>query len=78
MKLFAALREQRGARQVEIELADGSRVDAVWPALGLGDDQPYVVRDLLTNARYDWSGPNNFVQLDPTTVPAHIFSVSTP
>ena len=38
MKLFAALREQRGARQVELELADGARVEDVWPALGLGDE----------------------------------------
>jgi molybdopterin synthase catalytic subunit len=38
VKLFAALREQRGAREVEVELADGSRVDAVWAALGLGDE----------------------------------------
>ena len=38
MKLFAALREQRGARHVELELADGARVEDVWPALGLGDE----------------------------------------
>jgi len=38
VKLFAALREQRGARQVELELADGARVEDVWPALGLGDE----------------------------------------
>jgi MoaE-MoaD fusion protein len=38
VKLFAALREQRGAREVEVELADGARVDDVWAALGLGDE----------------------------------------
>jgi len=43
VKLFAALREQRGAREVELELADGSRVDAVWPALGLGDEPAGLV-----------------------------------
>ena len=43
MKLFAALREQRGAREVELELADGSRVEAVWPALGLGDEPAGLV-----------------------------------
>ena len=43
MKLFAALREQRGAREVELELEDGSRVDAVWPALGLGDEPAGLV-----------------------------------
>ena len=43
VKLFAALREQRGAREVELELADGSRVEAVWPALGLGDEPAGLV-----------------------------------
>jgi molybdopterin synthase catalytic subunit len=43
VKLFAALREQRGAREVELELEDGSRVDAVWPALGLGDEPAGLV-----------------------------------
>jgi molybdopterin synthase catalytic subunit len=43
VKLFAALREQRGAREVELELADGARVDDVWPALGLGDEPAGLV-----------------------------------
>jgi molybdopterin synthase catalytic subunit/molybdopterin converting factor small subunit len=43
VKLFAALREQRGAREVELELSEGSRVDAVWPALGLGDEPAGLV-----------------------------------
>ena len=38
VKLFAALREQAGLRERELELADGARVDDVWPALGLGDE----------------------------------------
>ena len=38
VKLFAALREQAGVRERELELADGARVDDVWPALGLGDE----------------------------------------
>jgi molybdopterin synthase catalytic subunit/molybdopterin converting factor small subunit len=38
VKLFAALREQAGMRERELELADGARIDDVWPALGLGDE----------------------------------------
>jgi len=38
VKLFAALREQAGLRERELELADGARVDDVWPALGLGEE----------------------------------------
>jgi molybdopterin synthase catalytic subunit len=43
VKLFAALREQRGARELELELADGARVDDVWPALGLGEEPAGLV-----------------------------------
>jgi len=38
IRFFAALREQAGQRERELELADGARVDDVWPALGLGDE----------------------------------------
>ena len=38
VKLFAAVREQAGARERVLELADGASVDDVWPALGLGDE----------------------------------------
>jgi molybdopterin synthase catalytic subunit len=43
VKLFAALREQRGARELELELADGAKVDDVWPALDLGDEPAGLV-----------------------------------
>jgi len=43
VKLFAALREQRGAREVELHLAEGARVDDVWAALGLGDEPAGLV-----------------------------------
>jgi starch synthase (maltosyl-transferring) len=46
------------------------------PALGFAPDAPIVVHDLLTESRYDWGGPHNFVALDPATVPAHVFSVT--
>ena len=36
VKLFAALREQAGTRERELELAEGAGVGDVWGALGLG------------------------------------------
>jgi starch synthase (maltosyl-transferring) len=44
-------------------------------ALGVDPTMPFVVHDLLTDARYTWSGSQNFVKLDPEGVPCHIFSV---
>ena len=41
----------------------------------LGSEESYQVHDLLTDARYVWHGPRNFVQLNPLVLPAHIFEV---
>ena len=36
---------------------------------------PYEVLDLLSDRTYTWTGPRNFVSLDPFEHPAHIFNV---
>jgi hypothetical protein len=33
---------------------------------------------LLTDARYLWDGPRNFVELRPATSQAHIFAIRRP
>jgi starch synthase (maltosyl-transferring) len=43
--------------------------------LGMGVDESYQVHDLLTDVRYVWHGSRNYVQLNPTVLPAHIFRV---
>ena len=43
--------------------------------LGISENAPYVVHDLLTGATYTWRGQWNYVQLEPTGVPAHILRV---
>jgi starch synthase (maltosyl-transferring) len=55
-------------------------VQAGWVSIALkelklGNDEAYQVHDLLTEARYVWRGSRNFVQLDPSILPAHIFRV---
>jgi starch synthase (maltosyl-transferring) len=42
-------------------------------ALNLAADQPYQVHDLLSEQRYEWRGPRNYVILDPQHSPAHVF-----
>jgi starch synthase (maltosyl-transferring) len=51
------------------------RLNLDLEVLGLDDTSPYQVHDLLGDARYLWSGPRNYVELDPAVVPAHIFRV---
>ena len=42
-------------------------------ALGVPREGHYQVHDLLSDSRYLWHGPRNFVELNPSVVPAHIF-----
>jgi starch synthase (maltosyl-transferring) len=37
--------------------------------------QQFQVTDVLTDRRYMWNGPSNYVELDPAGIPAHIFTV---
>jgi starch synthase (maltosyl-transferring) len=41
--------------------------------LGIDPSDTYQVHDLLGDGRYLWQGELNFVRLDPSTSPAHIF-----
>lgn len=43
--------------------------------MGLDEHQPYQLHDLLSDARYLWHGPRNYVELDPRSIPAHILRV---
>jgi starch synthase (maltosyl-transferring) len=50
-------------------------VDLPLADLGLDPTKPFQMHDLLTEARYLWNGPRNYLSLDPASVPAHIFRV---
>lgn len=44
--------------------------------LGLPSQSAFQVHDFLTDARYLWNGPRNYVRLDPQQMPAHLFRVN--
>ena len=48
-------------------------VDLSLEDLGVDPKKTYQVHDLLTEARYLWTGSRNYVEIDPKIVPAHIF-----
>lgn len=50
-------------------------VDLSLETLGLDPSQPYQMHDLLSEARYLWHGPHNYLQLNPQMMPAHVFVV---
>ena len=43
--------------------------------LGLDPGERFTVHDLVTVARYEWHGPENYVELNPHVMPGHIFEV---
>ena len=50
-------------------------VDVVLKEFRLADGEPYEMNDLLTDKKYTWQGSRNYVELNPTVLPAHIFRV---
>ncbi|MDE3200899.1 MAG: alpha-1,4-glucan--maltose-1-phosphate maltosyltransferase [Acidobacteriota bacterium] len=43
--------------------------------LGLPEDAPYDLEDLLTGRTYQWTGPRNYVELHPSHLPGHILRI---
>jgi starch synthase (maltosyl-transferring) len=50
-------------------------VDLDLASLGIDARSPDQMHDLLSGARFLWSGSRNFVQLDPQRAPAHVFAL---
>jgi starch synthase (maltosyl-transferring) len=50
-------------------------VDVVLKEFRLAAGESYEMNDLLTDKKYIWQGSRNYVELNPATVPAHIFRV---
>ncbi len=77
--LIAYSKETEGAGNVVICVVNLDPVNPqsgmLWLPIadwGLEPDEPYQVHDLLSDARYQWQGPSNFVQLNPHVIPAHV------
>ncbi|HEX4927863.1 MAG TPA: alpha-1,4-glucan--maltose-1-phosphate maltosyltransferase [Burkholderiales bacterium] len=54
---------------------DARYVQSGWIDFPWGEGKTYDVEDLLGGGRYTWAGRRNFVQLNPQTLPAHVFRV---
>ncbi|HEX4151451.1 MAG TPA: alpha-1,4-glucan--maltose-1-phosphate maltosyltransferase [Steroidobacteraceae bacterium] len=79
-QLIAYLKSDEASGNIVLTVVnlDPHHVQSGWVeldlgALGLALDQPYQVHDRLSEQRYQWQGGRNFVMLDPTRLPAHVF-----
>jgi starch synthase (maltosyl-transferring) len=52
-------------------------VDIDLAEFRLADNESYEVHDLLTGKKFVWRGSRNYVELNPSVLPAHIFRVET-
>jgi starch synthase (maltosyl-transferring) len=50
-------------------------VHAPIEQMGIAEDTPFVVHDLLTDVKYTWQGHRNYVRLDPDDQVAHVLRV---
>src|SRR4029077_16673803 len=65
---------------VSVVNVDPHNTQSAWleldlPAMQIDPNRPFQVHDLLSGARYTWHGGRNYVQLNPSVVPAHIFRI---
>jgi starch synthase (maltosyl-transferring) len=77
---YGRICEEEGNTVLVVVNLDPHHVQSGWvtldPAIfGVEAQRPFQVHDLITDARYLWNGPRNFVMLDPAHTPAHVFVV---
>ena len=53
---------------------DPHHVQSGWVDFGFAEET-FQVHDLLSGGRFTWSGQHNYVELNPQTLPAHVFRV---
>jgi len=77
---YAKMTESRDNMILVVVNLDPTRTQSSYVYIPLGDFGPmdsdtYQVHDLLTDQRYLWRGERNYVELNPSVQPAHIFRV---
>jgi starch synthase (maltosyl-transferring) len=63
------------AVNLDLERKQTCFVEMPLANFGIEGSEPYQMHDLLTDARYTWTGSRNYIELDPQVQPAHIFRV---
>jgi starch synthase (maltosyl-transferring) len=81
-QLIAYLKHDAASRNIVLTVVnlDPHHAQSGWveldlAALDIEQDALYQVHDLLSDQRYTWRGPRNYVLLDPSRMPAHVFKV---
>jgi starch synthase (maltosyl-transferring) len=75
-----SLRASDAVRLLTVVSLDPKAVRDGWICVSLADDpvpddERYSVHDLLSGARFEWTGAWNYVRLDPVGTPAHLLLI---
>jgi starch synthase (maltosyl-transferring) len=79
--LFFVKRSEDGSNTVLVVVnLDPHHIQSGWlqvpiDELGISENQSYMVRDLISDDRFIWQGRRNYVELDPSGMPAHVFEL---
>ncbi|MGR4870187.1 alpha-1,4-glucan--maltose-1-phosphate maltosyltransferase [Variovorax sp. LARHSF232] len=80
--LIAYMKQSEDGSNVIVTVVnlDPWNAQAGWLALdprdlGLPDDKPFQMHDLLTDQRFTWHGRRHYVLLEPHRMPAHVLAV---
>jgi starch synthase (maltosyl-transferring) len=63
------------AVNLDPKIPQATMVHVPLDQMGIAADEPYIVHDLLTGARFTWQGERNYVRLDPSNQVAHVLRV---
>ena len=63
------------AASLDLTRAREAVVEMPLAALGIGEDEPYLMHELLSDQAWEWRGRRGYVKLDPSVDPAQIFHV---
>jgi starch synthase (maltosyl-transferring) len=63
-------------REKENEILVAVNLDPLHTQSGWVDFAPCALHDLLSGGHYTWTGPRNYIELSPHTLPAHVFKVT--
>jgi len=63
-------------KQEDNEILTVVSLDVHNPQAGFIDYGPCSVHDLVSGGHYTWTGPRNYIELSPHTLPAHVFKVT--
>jgi len=63
-------------KDAENEILVAVNLDPHHPQSGWLNFAPCELHDLLSGGHYTWTGPRNYIELSPHTLPAHVFRVT--